>query len=220
MGVSVAAPQDQRAWWLRTLLVLQSPRPVFAALRDDSTEAADARQEPVTAIVFLAGIGAVLMTPRFGKLFDDPEIDGLLVLVLAIFAGSIYGFFAYWLGGWALSRGSRALGGHGSARLSRHVLAFAAAPLALSLIVWPVRLAIYGGDVFRTGGADSSSGGQFLKWLTVAFAAWALVLLVYGVRTVQRFNWGRALAASGAAAALTVAVLGSWVLLQVLGAVE
>ena len=39
-----------RDWWLRTLLVLQSPRSVFAALRDDSREAAGARQEPIIAI--------------------------------------------------------------------------------------------------------------------------------------------------------------------------
>jgi hypothetical protein len=220
MSVSVAAPEDQRAWWLRTLLVLQAPRPVFAALRDDSPEAADARQEPVTAIVFLAGIAGVLMTPRFGALYDDPAIDAVLVLVLTIFAGSIYGFFVYWLGGWALSRGVRALGAHGDARLGRHVLGFAAAPLALSLIVLPVRLAIYGSDVFRTGGADSSAGGEFLEWLTVAFAAWAIVLLVYGVRTAHRFTWGRAVAASAAAVGLVVAVLGSWVMLQVIGAVE
>ena len=29
-----------REWWLRTLLVLQAPRPVFVALRDDTAESA------------------------------------------------------------------------------------------------------------------------------------------------------------------------------------
>ena len=37
-----------------------------------------------------------------------------------------------------------------SFRQARHIVGLAAAPLALSLLlVWPVRLAIYGGDVFR-----------------------------------------------------------------------
>jgi hypothetical protein len=57
--------QSERAWWLRTLAVLQAPTPVFAALRDDSQEAAAARQEPVTAIVLLAGIASVLAAPEF-----------------------------------------------------------------------------------------------------------------------------------------------------------
>ena len=44
-------------------------------------------------------------------------------------------------------------------RQARHVLAFASAPVALSLLVlWPVRLAVYGEDVFRTGGSDHGAG--------------------------------------------------------------
>jgi len=36
---------------------------------------------------------------------------------------------------------------------------FASAPLALSLLlVWPVRLAIYGDDLFRSGGSDTGTG--------------------------------------------------------------
>ncbi len=46
----------QKEWWLRALAVFQSPRGTFAALRDDSVEAAEARQEPIMAIVILAGI--------------------------------------------------------------------------------------------------------------------------------------------------------------------
>lgn len=217
MGMTTAeqaAPDSQRAWWLRTVLVLQAPRAVFAALRDDSEAAAEARQEPVTALVFLAGIAAVLLAPRFGSLLDDPAIDGLLVAVLAVAAGSIYGFFAYWLLGWTLSRGIKALRGRGSARSSRHVLAFAAAPLALSLVaVWPLRLAVYGSDVFRSGGSDSGTGGQVFEWVSVAFAAWSVVLLVLGVRVVQRWGWARALVASVSSIGLLALVLGVWAFL-------
>ena len=187
---------------------------MFVALRDDSAEAAEARQEPVTALVFLGGIAGVLLAPRFGSLLDDPAVDGLLVAVIAVAAGGIYGFFAYWLLGWALSGGIKALGGTATARLNRHVLAFAAAPLALSLVaVWPLRLAVYGGDVFRSGGADSGTGGAVLEWVGVAFAAWSVVLLVVGVRTVQRWSWARALTASGCAVCLLALALGVWYLL-------
>ena len=34
-----------RDWWLRALLVLQRPRPVFVALRDDSKESLADRAE-------------------------------------------------------------------------------------------------------------------------------------------------------------------------------
>ena len=51
-----------RDWWLRTVLVLQHPRPVFVALRDESKASLGDRSEPVLAIVVLAGIAGVLST--------------------------------------------------------------------------------------------------------------------------------------------------------------
>jgi hypothetical protein len=47
-------PSPDRDWWLRTLAIFQSPRAVFEALRDDSKEQNEARQEPVLALVLLA----------------------------------------------------------------------------------------------------------------------------------------------------------------------
>ncbi|MBA3718128.1 MAG: YIP1 family protein [Actinobacteria bacterium] len=214
MATAEVAPDSQRAWWLRALLVLQAPRPVFVALRDESPEAADARSEPATALVFLAGIGAVLLAPAFGHLFDDYALDSLDVLVIVVFAGSLYGFFSYWILGWTLSLGVRTVGGEAPARRCRHVLAFAVAPLVLSLLaVWPLRLALYGSDVFRYGGSDAGTGGQILRWLSVAFAAWSFVLLVYGIRTVQRCGWLRALGATGFAIGLVGLVLALWAFL-------
>jgi len=208
MATAEVAPHSQRAWWLRAVMVLQAPKPVFAALRDDSPEAEDARSEPVTALVFLGGIAGVLMTPSFGRLFDDPAIDGLLVFVIAVLAGSIYGFFGYYVLGWMLSLGIKALGGEARAKLCRHVLAFSLAPLVLSLIiVWPLRLGAYGGDVFKSGGSDSGAGGQLLAWLCFGCAVWSVGLLVYGLKTVLRFDWFRAVGASIFALALVGLVL-------------
>src|SRR4051794_683057 len=94
---------DQRAlekeWWLRTLLVLQAPRATFAALRDDSDDAAEARQEPMLAISILAGISVVLGTSAAARIFDDYEITGLLIAVWAFVAGAIYGVVTYFVVG-------------------------------------------------------------------------------------------------------------------------
>ncbi len=146
---------DQKAWFLRALLVLQSPRPVFAAIRDDSDEVAEARQDAAGAIVWLGGIAGILATTVAGRLLDDVEIDGSLVAVWAFLAGGLYGFGLYYIVGKVLHVSLRRLGGRGSFRRARHLLAFAATPVALALFVyWPIRIAIYGGDLFRTGGAD------------------------------------------------------------------
>ena len=202
-----AAVSRERQWWLRTLAIFQSPRPVFRALRDDSDEEAAARSEPVLAIVFLAGIAGVLSARETGRLLDYWEVDAVLVAVVTFLSGGIYAFVTYWLGGALLHFGIRAAGGEGSYRRSRHLLAFAAAPLALSLLLlWPVRLAVYGGDSFRQGGADEGTGYWIFTGLSIAFAVWAGVLLVLGVGVVQRWTIGRA-AVSVALIALTLAII-------------
>jgi hypothetical protein len=189
----VVEPSPERQWWLRTLAVFQAPRAVFAALRDDSDEAAGARQEPVLALVFLAGISGVLLTGARERFLDDPRIDTVLVAVLVFLTGGIYGATTYWLGGGALHFGLRAAGARGSYRRARHLLAFAAAPLALMLLlVWPVRLVLYGADSFRTGGEDEGTGGLVLDGLAAAFVLWSLALLAYGISVVERWTIVRA----------------------------
>lgn len=193
-----------RDWWLRTLLVLQRPRPVFAALRDDTREAAADRSEQVLLVVLLAGIAIVLATSTAAHLNDDGSYSPILIAIWAFFAGSVYGLFGYFAVGAVLHGGVKALGSQGSYRRSRHVLAFAAVPIALSLIVWPVKLALYGGDWFRTGGRDTGVGGLAFDLVQLAFVAWAGVLLVTGVRAVHGWTWARAAAACALALAAPV----------------
>lgn len=191
----------EKAWWLRAMLVLQSPRAVFAALRDESVEDQDARAEPLVLIGFLAGIGAVLGTGVAGRLLDDPGGGLLVVAAWAVFAGAIYGTVTVFAGGLLLRWAERRLGGDGSWRRARHLFCFALAPLALGLIVlWPVRIALYGDDVFRRGGTDSgAAGARVLDSLWISCGLWFLALLVVGLRTVHGWTWARALAACGLA---------------------
>ena len=188
----------EREWWLRVPAVLLGPRAVFVALRDGSEAQVDARQEPVLALVYLAGIAAVLGTSTAGTLYDDPEYDGLLAAVWAVVAGGFYAFAGYWVIGGALYLGARGLGGLGDYRRARHLLAFAATPLALSLLVlWPVQLAVFGGDLFRRGGSDDGTAGTVLGALELGFALWSAALLLVGVRAVHGWSWWRSLGALG-----------------------
>jgi hypothetical protein len=207
VATRAASQTDEKAWLLRALLVLESPRSVFAALRDDSDEAADARQDPVGAIVWLAGIAGVLATSFASTLMDNPERDWLVVAVWAFLGGGLYGFGLYLVVGKVLHVALRRLGSRGSFRRARHVLAYAAAPIALALVLyWPVRIAVYGADVFRTSGPDGGTAGTVLAWLFYAFVAWAVALLLVGVRTVHGWSWARASAGVGLAAVITAAL--------------
>jgi len=198
----------ERTWWLRAAAVLVAPHAVFVSLRDDSDEAAAARQEPVMLIAGLAGIAGVLGTSAFRHSLNDSSVSIGLVAVLAFMAGALYALVFFWLGGGLLYRVSRRLGGQGSWRRSRHVLTLAATPLALSLLTfWPVRVAVYGTDLFRTGGNDYGTGDAIFGGIFFAIVAWCVVLLVIGVRSVHGWSWARAGAAVALAAALPVLVL-------------
>ena len=184
----------QREWWLRALAIFQRPSLVFGALRDDSDDAAEARQEPVLAIVLLAGCAGVLSTSLAGRVLDDPNYGGSAFAVVAwgFLGGAVYGTLIYWLGGLMVHALISGFGGSSSYRQARHLVGFAAAPLALSLLlVWPVRLAIYGGDVFRAGGSDSGVGDKIFEGLVVVVFAWTLVLVVVGARMVSGVSWPR-----------------------------
>jgi hypothetical protein len=178
---------EERAWLLRAVLVLVSPRLVFEGLRDDSNEAAHARSEAVLALVLLAGTASILWTPAYAHLLRDRFVswDALLIAVLAFIGGGIYGTAAYWVGGFILYAGGVLFRSRASYRQARQVLAFSAAPVALSLaLLWPLRLAVYGEDVFRSGGSDRGAGNSAFVALQAVFVVWALVLLVIGVRAV------------------------------------
>ena len=194
-------------WSLRVLTVLTNPVATFLALRDDSDEAEEAREEPVLAIVLLAGVAAIVATPSYvGNLLDDPARDGLVVAVLLFLTGALYGAATYWIGGGALALGVRSAGGESTYRHARHIFAYAAVPAVLSLGVWLVALAAYGEDLFRTGGADERGAGHWLLPLGQGvFFAWSFVLLVLGVRTVHDWAVTRSL---GAIALAVLALLG------------
>jgi hypothetical protein len=208
-GEAAHAPSAlERNWWLRAPAVLVAPRAVFVSLRDDSDEAYEARTEPLTALAGLAGVAAVLATPVARQLLNDGSFSLALVPVWAFIGGGVYAVAVYWLGGGLLYGAARRLGGLGSYRRARHVLALSAAPLALALVtVWPLRIAVYGEDLFRTGGNDYGTGDTiFGAFLDAAFA-WCALLLVIGVRTVHGWTWSRSLAAVALAASIPVLIV-------------
>jgi hypothetical protein len=193
-----------RVWWRRTLELLWRPRSTFEAFVGESDEDAAARAEPLLAIAWLSGIAAVLISSAAVNPLDNFQIDGLVFAVWVFLAGGAYGFVGYWLAGGALHVGLRGAGSAAPYRLARHLLVFAALPTALSLAAWPVRLGLYGSDVFRSGGSDSALANDVFYGIQALFGAWSLWLLVLGVKVIWDWSWRQAFEAVG----LTLLVLG------------
>ena len=197
-----------RSWWVRAPMVLVAPRAVFVSLRDESSEAVEARTEPISAIAGLAGIGGVLGTQVARTMLNDPSMSLILVPVWAFLGGALYALAGYWLGGGLLFGACRRLGSHGTYRRSRQVLALSVTPLALSLVtLWPVRIAVYGENLFRTGGDDYGRGDAIFGGIYFACLAWCLWLLLVGVRSVHGWTWARSGAAVALAAAFPVLIV-------------
>ena len=202
-----------RAWWLRVPAVLLSPRPVFFALRDDDEDDVAARGEPILLITLLAGMAAVLATPTAAGILDKPEYDALLLAVWTFIAGAIYGAAGYFVIGFVVFFGVRLLGSAGDFRRARQSVGFALVPLAASLLLTlPLRLALYGGDSFRAGGADEGIGERVLLGVQLGAAVWSIGLLAVAVRTVHGWSWVRSLGALAAAVALLAAIVGVFAL--------
>jgi hypothetical protein len=197
----------ERSWWLRAPAVLVAPRAVFVALRDETDGAVERRQEPIVAVMGIAGISAVLGTPVARQLLNDASMSVSLIPVWAFFGGVMYALAFYWIGGALLFGASRRLGSNGSFRRSRQVLALASAPVALALFTfWPVRIAVYGEDLFRTGGNDFGRGDTIFGVIFYAAFVWGFWLLIVGVRSVHGWTWARTLAAIAIAAVVPVLI--------------
>ena len=111
--------------------------------------------------------------------------------------------------GFGVYFGVRLLGSLGDFRRARQTVGFALVPLAASLfLTLPLRLALYGGDTFRGGGADEGVGGDVLLGLQLGAAVWSFGLLVIGTVRVHGWSWLRSLASLAAAVALLAAIVG------------
>src|SRR5262245_12679356 len=186
--------QVERQWWGRLVRVLTAPTSVFVWVRDDSETAAAARQEPLTAVVFLSGISIFLSTRTAGRLFDDIEFDWLLVVVEAVVAGLLVGIQNFWILGGAVYLGGRAADSAASYRQGRHLTGLATAPWVLALIVvWPIRLAMFGADAFRSGGSDHGPAEVVFRTIDVGLLVWSAALVYLGVRALNGWTWARSL---------------------------
>ena len=208
MSVQTQEPEAvERAWWGRMPRLLFAPAEVFEELRDESREAADARQEPLVAVAFLAGVamfvGLVAIEPPYDKFHLDFSIFNLVLL--SILGGGLVALSNFWFGGALVYLGTRGLGALSGYRLARHIAGLATAPFVFTLVlVVPVRVGLYGTDLFRAEGGDVGTGGKVFIAIDALVLAWTLALVLVGIRVTQRWSWGRAAGALGVAVLFSV----------------
>ena len=101
----------------------------------------------------------MLLTPAWGTLLDEESLDWIVLAVITFIGGLLYGASGYFLLGLVVWLGARGVGIETQARKASQVVAFAALPFALSILVTlPAIVLGFGTDWFRTGGADDGGG--------------------------------------------------------------
>ena len=196
-----------RRWWRLVPRVLTRPVEVFVALREDDETDVEARSEPILAIVIVAGMAGILLTPAWGTLLDEETLDWLVLAVVTFIGGLLYGAAGYFLLGLVVWLGARGVGVDTRARKARQVVGFAALPLALSIVITlPAIVLAFGSDWFRTGGSDDGSGRVVVVSAGLAFALWSLGLLAVGLRTTFELPWRGVIGALALAGVLVAAI--------------
>jgi len=204
---SDAAQMRVRQWWRRVPRVLTRPTDVFVALREDDETDVEARSEPILAIVTVAGMAGILLTPAWGTLLDEESLDWIVLAVVTFIGGLLYGAFGYFLLGLVVWLGARAVGVDTRARKTRQVVGFSGLPLAISIVVTlPAIVLAFGNDWFRTGGSDDGSGRIVVVSVGLAFALWSLGLLAVGLRTTFELPWRGVVGALALAGVIVAAV--------------
>lgn len=190
IGGSDAAQAQVRRWWRLVPRLLTRPTEVFVALRDDDETDVDARSEPLLAIVIVAGMAGILLTPAWGTLLDEESLDWIVLAVVTFIGGLFYGTAGYFLLGFVVWLGARAVGLDTRGRKARQLVGFSALPFALSIAVTlPAIVLAFGDDWFRTGGSDDGAGRAVVVSAGLAFALWSLGLLAVGLRTTFELPW-------------------------------
>jgi hypothetical protein len=202
---SDVAQAHVRRWWRLLPRIVTHPTEVFVALQDDDEVDVDARSEPILAVVIVAGMAGILLTPAWGTLIDEESLDWIVLAVITFIGGLFYGTAGYFLLGLVVWLGARAVGLEARSRTARQMVGFSALPFALSLFVTvPAVVVAFGYDWFRTGGSDGGTGRVVVLSIGLALALWSLGLLALGLRTTFELPW-RGVAGALALAAVIIA---------------
>ncbi len=150
----------------------------------------------VSVLLVIGGIARA--AARASRQNAGDKMPTVSVLLLVVVAGGLTGWIAYYVYSWALSATGRWLGGRADAAPFRTVLAWALVPTAVTLALLLPQAIVFGDDLFRSEPVDTSFLAEnlrtFFGLLEAGLSIWTVVIFVQGVRLLQSFSVGRALA--------------------------
>lgn len=150
----------------------------------------------VTGLLVLGGIARAV--DRASQHNYGDRTSTLTLLLTAFIMGGATGWISYYAYGWGMSATGRWLGGRADSEQFRTVLAWSLVPTVVALVLVIPQAFIFGDDLFRSEPTDTSAFAENARLVfglvDIVMAVWAVIILICGVRLLQGFSVGRALA--------------------------
>jgi hypothetical protein len=177
------------------------------------------RVEPdkyVLPLLVLMGVNNVVEKAAEDHTGDSVGIAG--IILFALVGGPLAGIFSGYVCSGLLGFTGRWLGGEAEGYQLRTVQAWASVPTICMLLLLPVELLFFGGELFSASQPTMQASEELVVEFALAkgvLAVWSLVLFVGGLAEAQQFSVGKALLNILLAVGIIVVPLGLLLLLFV-----
>ena len=149
----------------------------------------------VYLLLFLGGISNGLSRASERGLGDNASL--LVILIISIVAGGIFGMLVYMFYAWLLSAAGHYLKGRAEASDFRTVIAWALVPSIAAIIPMAMEVALLGEGAFLSDYEAETSFQMFgylgLLLVESVLAIWTLIILVKGIAFIQNFSIWKAI---------------------------
>ena len=168
-----------------------SPRKIFTRINDEDYS------KYVVVLLALSGISRA-----FGQAANQNWGDRMsiwVILGVCIIAGGLIGWVSYYIYAALISWTGKWLKGEGNTDSILNIMAYAMLPSIVALIFLVPQIGVYGNEMFKADGDIVNAGlisnifVYLSLFLELAFAIWAIILIVIGVSVVQKFSIGKAI---------------------------
>lgn len=153
---------------------------------------------PDKNVMLFLVIGGILRAINRASLKDmGDDFSTMTILLIALIMGGLFGWMSYYVYAWALSVTGKWIDGKALPTTFRTILAWAIIPSICTLFLLIPEVIIFGDDLFRSVPKNDFPYFDtiFLSFAVAEFVLgiWSLVILVQGIKLVQKFSTGRAI---------------------------
>ncbi|MEQ8905876.1 Yip1 family protein [Ekhidna sp.] len=173
-------------------LIWTKPRIVFRYLEENSYD------KFLYGLLIMAGIGSTLNNASNKNMGDEHSLT--FVLAMSVIFGGLLGWISFYIGAALMSWTGKWIDGKATRESLLRMSAYASIPVAFSLIIITIQIAIFGNDLFKSQiYLENYSAIEVILFYLLALSeviigVWTIAIFVIGLSEVQGFSVWKAIA--------------------------